>query len=134
MRLTAIAASVAFLFAAGNATPAETKDFEDALKEMIAAIKKIGDTLAGVKDKESAEKARPELKKSGEKIKELQAKIEKLGKPTPEQEKELGEKFKKDLQDATNKLVQEAVRLGQTDYGKDVLKELENLNPPKQQP
>jgi hypothetical protein len=120
-----LAASLSMVLGASTGVAADTKDFEAVFKDMVDTMNKVGDVLATVKDQATADKAQPEAKKLGAQMKELKAKAEKLGKPTPEQEKVLKDKFQKEMEAATKKMIEQATRLSTTEYGKTVLKELD---------
>jgi len=127
MLAAAVVAGLSWLLGETPGYGAETKDYDEV---MTAMVKKLNDTAAileKIKDKASADKEQPGLKKVAAEMKELKAKSDKLGKPSKEQEAELKKKHEKDIEAALKKLTGEAIRLSSTDYGKDALKELQNL-------
>ncbi len=117
------AACLVALLLVGGAGAADVKDFDANIEAFIKALNKTGDLLATVKDKASADKAKPELKKAAAEMKKLKAESDKLGKPTDEQAAELTKKHKKGVETAAVKLTTELIRLSRAEYAKDVLKE-----------
>jgi len=130
MKKAMLLGSLCVLFWAADGRAADTKEYDAIFKEVVGSMSQLADVLASIKDKDSADKAKPEIKKIAVKMKELKAKGDKLGKPSKDQEKELMEKYRKDLEAATKKMTTEAFRLASTDYGKDALKDLQELNKP----
>jgi hypothetical protein len=106
-----------------NANAADTKEYAAIIRESIALTNQLADILATVKDQTSADKARPEVKKIAARVKELGAKLDKLGPPTPQQVEEL-KKYERSANEAETKLITQAIRLSETEYGKSLVKEL----------
>jgi hypothetical protein len=101
--------------------------FETVIEGMLKAMNKTVDTLKSVKDKASADKAIPVIKEIGKSMEDLKARADKLGKPTPDQEKAMKEKYEPQMKAALGGLIAEAIRLSKEDYAKDVLKELQSF-------
>ena len=105
----------------------ENDTHESLTKELIQSIKGISDILATVKDKPTADEARPKLRAAVKTMADLKLRSEKLGKPTKEQEEELKKKYSKMLEEQVKRLTDQAVRLQNVEGGKELLKELEVL-------
>jgi hypothetical protein len=100
-------------------------DTHDSLiKEAISTINEMADTCATVKDKASADAARSKIKKLGDKLKDINARGEKLGKITEDQKKKLDEKYKKDLEAALKRVGTEAQRITTVDGGGEVVQDI----------
>lgn len=90
------------------ATPqaATAKDtYESVSKDMFGALDNFADVLATVKDEASAKAAIPKLDGLKPKFKALGKRIKAVGKPSPEQEKILQEKFKKEQEALQTKMM-----------------------------
>jgi hypothetical protein len=114
---------VALLFAA-EARAAGLAELDKNTAATIQALNKLGDLLAGIKDKASADKAKPQLKEVGETLKKLKAEAVKLGKLTPEQQKELAAKHGKDARSALDKLTRQITRLSREEHGRAALQDV----------
>jgi hypothetical protein len=74
--------------------------------DSIALMGKLGDALGGITDKASAEAAVEKVKALTSEIKDLKARMDKVGKPSAEVEKQLEEKFKPQLEAAQKKMME----------------------------
>jgi hypothetical protein len=115
---------VALLFA-GGARAAGLAELDKNTEASIMALNKLGELLAGIKDKASADKAKPQLKEMGETLKKLKAESDKLGKPTPEQQKELAAKHGKAARSALDKLTRQITRLSREEHGRAALQDVQ---------
>jgi hypothetical protein len=106
--------------------PGRAEDTHETLaEESYKAFNGLADVLAGIKDKDTAEKAKPELKKTGEKIADLKARFEKIGMPTDSKKVELEKKFSPKMKEAMKKVEKEMGRIAtMVDGGLDILKDL----------
>lgn len=117
-----LALGLAFADDAAKPKEKDEKDtFEILVKAILGSLNNTGELLAKVTDEKSAKETKPKLEKVAVEMQGLQERMNKLGKPTPEDEKKLEQKFKGDLETAVKKMTTEAVRLSETDYGKDLL-------------
>ena len=104
---------------------------EDALKQMIQSLGKMTATLGSVKDADSAQAARPELKKLVGGFVAVRAKADKLPPPEPAEKERLAKQYKGKMDDAIKKLLVEAGRLESVVGTKELLKDLRGaLEPP----
>jgi hypothetical protein len=94
------------------ATKALASDSFDAMiQDQLVLMKKMGDVLEGVTDKESAEKAKPELDALNKKGQALKARADKLGKPAEAEEAKLKEKYGKQMEEVGGKMMEQMTRL-----------------------
>src|SRR5262252_4830958 len=84
---------------------------EDIVKQMLAGLDKITMTLTTITNAESAEAAKPELRKAAKEWVELRAKVEKLPPPPREEKDRLDKEYKEKLATARKKLVAEQIRV-----------------------
>jgi hypothetical protein len=114
---------VCALFVAGS-TGWAADTFESVTEEMIKGMNDAADLLTGIKDKQSADAAKPKLKTLGKKLADLKKRAEKLGKPTKEVEDKLKAKYEEKIKQAADRLLQETFRVANVEGGKEALKEL----------
>src|SRR5215813_10002286 len=93
-------------------------------QEIIKQMNTTADVLTAIKDKASADSARPKLRDIAGKMKTLKERADKL-KTTKEQQAELQKKYKTQIEAAQKRLVAEAIRVQTVDGAADALKELE---------
>jgi hypothetical protein len=93
-------------------------------QEIIKQMNNTADVLTAIKDKASADSARPKLRDIAGKMKTLKEKADKF-KTTKAQQAELQKKYKTQIEAAQKRLVAEAIRLQTVDGAADALKELE---------
>ncbi len=101
------------------------ESFESLGESLIKALKMTVEVLATVKDKQTADDARPKLKVAGRTLADLKARMEKLGAPSKEQNKVFQEKFMAQVKTVLGDLFKEIARVDSLDDAKDVLQELE---------
>ncbi|MCX7699876.1 MAG: hypothetical protein N2039_03275 [Gemmataceae bacterium] len=108
-------------------TPKDTKpdSHEQIVIDMLSAMQDATKALAKVQDAQSGKEAKPNLEKIAARMGEISKRVEKIGRPTKEQEAELEKKFKTAVDEAVKDFQNEIQRLLRTDYGKDVLNALE---------
>src|SRR5882672_11649643 len=70
---------------------------EDVVKQMLAGLDKIAMTLTTITNEESAEAAKPGLRKAAKDWVELRAKVEKLPPPPREEKDRLDKEYKEKL-------------------------------------
>jgi hypothetical protein len=116
--------------AAGEESP-----HEQTLKVMLASLNKLTAALAGVKDAETAQAARPELKKAADTWVAARAKADKLPPPEPAEKARLTKQYKPKMDEALKKLNVEVGRLQSVPSAKEALQELRPvLEPAKGSP
>ena len=99
--------------------------------DMLDVISDMNDVLDDVDDKASAEAAKPKLEAIGERMKDLKARADKLGEPSPEQEKELNAKYEERMGKETMRLFGNMMRVGTNPETAPVLDEaMQGIEPP----
>lgn len=128
----AVIASVCLCLPLGAQSPntdppkdAKPDSHEQIVVDMLAAIKDATKALAKVQDVQSGKEAKPDLEKIAARMGEISKRVEKMGRPTKEQEADLEKKFKTAVDEAVKDFQNEIQRLLKTDYGKDALNALE---------
>jgi deoxyadenosine/deoxycytidine kinase len=106
-------------------TPAAPDSHEKIVVDMVAVMKDIAKSLAKAKDAASGKEIKPELQKLAARMDRISERLEKIGRPSKEQEAELEKKYKTAVDEAVKDFQAEVQRLLKTDYGKDVLAALE---------
>jgi len=100
---------------------------EDIVKQMLAGLDKITMSLTTITNEESAEAAKPELRKAAKEWVELRAKVEKLPPPPREEKDRLDKEYKEKLVTARKKLVAEQIRVQNIPGGPEALKEIRGV-------
>lgn len=80
--------------------------------ESIDLMEDFTDSLAKIDDKASAQKQAGELERLVAKMKDVQARMEKLGDPSEEQGAELAQKLEQGMGAAMQKMTKELMRIG----------------------
>lgn len=114
------------------ATAASAQDsYEKVLDEMLPAFNQLGETLEKIKDKKSADEAKPAVKNLADQLVKLKARADALGEPKGEKKEELEKKYKGKLETAAKKMSTEIVRIAsQVEDGKAIVKDIsEALGP-----
>jgi hypothetical protein len=94
--------------------------YEAVVKESIKLMNDLGDVLASAKDEASADKAVEKIKTFGPRQKDLQARMEKLGKPDKETEEKLKKDYEPDMKKAIGRMSGEMLRISQDEKLKKV--------------
>ncbi len=115
----------------GQIQAQDKPDHETLVKETLKALNEIGDTLATIKDKATADAAIPKLETAAKTMEDLQKKFKDAGEPTKEVKDRLEKAYKADLEKAVKKLIDESIRLASVDGAKPALEVLQKLNKPK---
>jgi hypothetical protein len=102
----------------------EESPHESAVKEMLKSLDKLTITLASVKDAETAEAARPELKKAAENWVEVKTKAGKLAPPDKAEKDRLAKEYKGKMDEAIKKFFTEYGRVRGFPAGRAVLMEI----------
>lgn len=97
---------------------------EEVVKDTLGILDKLTTTLAGVKDKETADSARPELKATTSKWVEIRKKAEALKPPTTEEKTRLEKEYKGKLEESQKKLFAEIGRVKGVPGGPEALTEI----------
>jgi len=105
----------------------EESPHEQALKQMIQSLGKMTTTLSSVKDADTAQAARPELKKAVDGFTAVRAKADKLPPPEPAEKERLAKAYKGKMEQAIKMLLVEAGRLESVPAAKDLLKDLRTV-------
>jgi uncharacterized lipoprotein YehR (DUF1307 family) len=100
---------------------------ESLTKDAIKLTNEMADVLESIKDKDSAEKAKPKLEKLAEKFKDLKKRMDKIGKPDKAKEEALEKKYKSDAEAAGKRLVTALGKAAAVPGGADAIKSLGSL-------
>ena len=107
-----------------GATQGSPSEHEPLLKQAIESIDKIGATLKTILDEESANAAKPELRKSATAFIEARAKAAKLEAPSKEEKTRLEKLYKAKSDESKKKLAAQIPRVELIPGGRDALKEI----------
>jgi hypothetical protein len=105
------------LLAAGCASD----DAESMVKQTVSAMDETAQVLSTVKDEASAKAAAPQLKALAEKRRKIEEKMATVKTPPPAEQAELQKKYGTRLNEATTRLMQEAMRVSNVPGGKVAL-------------
>lgn len=126
--MKARALSVGILMAALSfAGAAQVSPHEEALKQAVESVEKIGATLKKIDDEASANAAKPELRKSAASFLEARARGEKMQQPEKAEKRRLEKLYKPRLDEAMKKMSTEALRVDNIPGGKEALKEISGV-------
>ena len=100
---------------------------DEVVKQMLATLDKLTTTLEPIMNPQSAEAAKPELKKTAKSWLELRAKAEKLAPPTREEKTRLEKEYKGKIEAAQKKLFAEVFRVQNVPGGNEALKEIRGV-------
>jgi len=100
---------------------------EEVVKQMLASMDKITTTLTSITNEESAEAAKPGLRKAAKEWVALRAKVEKLPPPPREEKERLDKEYKEKLVTANKKLTAEKTRVDNIPGGPEALKEIRSV-------
>ena len=114
----------AFVLTAGVAIAADTH--ESLVKELLGTLKDAVGVLKTVKDEKSAKDAEPKVTKVSAQMSDLKNRMEKIGKPTKEQEDELQKKYKTEMETTFKSFAEELTRVAKVPGGEDILKKFQN--------
>ena len=98
------------LFCVATFTGCSDPTPESVADEMTAKMNEVSTTLKGVTDESSAKAANDKLKSIAADMKKLKAQMDKLPKPTAEQEKKMEEKHGKEVAASMQTIVTEGMR------------------------
>jgi hypothetical protein len=97
---------------------------ESAVKEMLKSLDKLTMTLATIKDADSVEAARPELKKAAENWVGVKTKAGKLAPPDKAEKDRLAKEYRGKMDEAIKKFLTEYGRVRGFPAGREVLMEI----------
>jgi hypothetical protein len=84
---------------------------DSVIKDSISDMKKLVDVLKGIKDEASAKSAADRIKAITENMKAIKARADKLGKPSPEEDKALQAKYETEMKSITTDMGREMLRI-----------------------
>lgn len=125
MRKIGLLVGTVVLLLGQQARAAELKEYDAAIGELIDALKEGAKILKDIRDQDSAEAAKPQLKKLGDRFRDLAKKFKQLGPPTKDQDEELKKNHRKEIQAAQTEFRKQRDRVEKVPGGKEALKELE---------
>jgi len=94
------------------------------MKQLVATVNEVADTLATIKDQASAEAAKPKLKALGERYRDIDKRGKALKEPTPEEKTALEKEYAEPLKSAYGRLLSEMLRVAFVPGGKEALQEM----------
>jgi cob(I)alamin adenosyltransferase len=100
---------------------------ESIIKDMLGTVEHLTKTLQTIKDRDSAEAARPELKKGAQKMLELRKKAEDWTQPSKDEKDRLAEKYAKKLEVAVKQLREQTLLAKTIPGGEEAVAELNVL-------
>jgi hypothetical protein len=103
----------------GTASP-----YESVLKEMVAALDMLSDTLGTIKDEPSAKAAKPELKKAVSRLEGARKKAQDLKQPDKAEKDRIAKEYKEKLDASIKKLFAEMARVKSVPGGDEAVKEI----------
>ena len=112
------------LVSAGIGAASQDSPYERSLQSLIASYEKIGAALKTIVDEESANAAKPELRKSAAAVFDARAKASKLEPPEKDEKLRLEKQYRPKLEKALNLAQAEARRVELIPGGKGALKEI----------
>jgi Skp family chaperone for outer membrane proteins len=109
------------------------QDTHEALAEdAIKAFNSFADVLGTIKDKASADKAKTDLQKTGEKLAGLKERFDKIGEPKGDKKDELDKKFKPKMEEVQKRVQNEMLRIAtKVEGGQDIIKDIGMMLAPK---
>lgn len=105
----------------------EESAYEMSLKQTIAALDKMTMTLATIKDEDTAQTARPELKKAVAAWTKVKMKAAELPPPEQAEKDRLAKEYRPKLDVAVKKFFTEVARVRKFPAGKEVLKDIKDI-------
>ncbi len=104
--------------------------YDRAAREMIDCMKDMNSVLDGVKDKESAEAAKPKMEKIAKRMEALGKRAKEMDKPPKEREDELKKKYDKEMKEVMGNMMKNMTRLATIEGGAELGKLFENIKMP----
>ena len=98
-------------------------DYEKILNDQLQAMQELNGILKDVSDVDTATEKKPEIEKVATKMKGIKARADKLGKPDPETEKALKEKYEKQVQKEAKDLLGHIFRIGKDKEAAKIVQE-----------
>jgi len=106
-------------------------EHEGVMKNMVAVCSDYAATLATVKDKATAEAAKPKLQGLALRMQAVQERMAALGEPPEAEKQRLKEKYEAAMAEAMQKMMTESMRVAMTPGANEVLREVfESMQPP----
>lgn len=102
---------------------------ESLTRDSIATLNEVADVLATVKDRRTADAARPTLRQLGERWRDLQKRAGAVKQPTAGESKALQERYRPEMEAAMKRYFAEVQRLLQVPGGPEALRELGEVKP-----
>lgn len=115
------------LAAIGIGHAGEGSAYEKSLQQVVESFTKIGTSLRAIVDEDSAQAAKPELRKAADDFLAARAKAEKMQPPEKDEKVRLEKMYKAKLEEAMKKMFTEVRRVELIPGGKDALKEISSI-------
>lgn len=107
------------------------ESYEDVVKGMLGTLDDINKVLVGIKDEGTANSARADLKKHGERMLDLRKKAKDLPLPSKDEKDALELKYKGKFEESLKKMRTESVRVKAIPGGDEALKAIAALDEKK---
>jgi hypothetical protein len=124
MRTGIACGTVVLVLALVRGGEGEGSPHEVLVKDMIAALEQASKVLMGIVDEGSVEAARPELKKTALRLRELRKKARQLKQPSKAEKDRLETEYRDKMDEALKKLRNESIRVKAIPGGPEAVKEL----------
>jgi hypothetical protein len=130
---TSVTMLVALLWLGSALMAAQTvaENYETFVKDVIETVQQINKTLGEIKDRPSAEAAKPELKKNAEKLLELRKLAEQAKEPSKADKDRLEKEYAGKMAATIKKLQDETIRVNDIPGGREAVAELAILKEKK---
>lgn len=115
-----VGACFAFLLTAGIAIAADTH--ESLVKELLGTLKDAVGVLKTIKDEKTAKEAEPKVVKITTQMGDIKKRMDKIGKPTKDQEEDLQKKYKTEMDTTFKSFADEINRVDMVPGGKEIVK------------
>lgn len=112
------------LLTAGVVFAADTHEM--LVKELLGVLKEATGLLKTVKDEKTAKDAQPKVVKISDQMGDIKKRMDKIGKPTKEQEDELQKKYKGEMETTFKSFAEELGRVAKVPGGEDLIKQFQN--------
>jgi hypothetical protein len=120
-------AAVLTLFSVACVVAGEASPYEKALEKVVQSFDKISDSLKTIIDEDSANTAKPELRKAADAFIAVRAKADQMQPPEKDEKIRLEKLFKPKMDASMKRMFTEMVRVELIPGGKEALKEISGV-------
>lgn len=115
------------LFSVACVVAGEASPYEKALEKVVQSFDKISDSLKTIIDEDSANTAKPELRKAADAFIAVRAKADQMQPPEKDEKIRLEKLFKPKMDASMKRMFTEMVRVELIPGGKEALKEISGV-------